>query len=46
MKLSFPGGAPSLVKQWQNTLGGSSPLIANNVLYLVSRRRCRRIRRL
>ena len=28
------GGAPSLMEQWQNTQGGSSPLVANNVLYL------------
>ena len=27
------GGAPSLVEQWRNTQGGSSPLVANNVLY-------------
>jgi hypothetical protein len=33
MKLTFPGGAPSLVKQWQKSLGGFSPLVANNVLY-------------
>jgi outer membrane protein assembly factor BamB len=26
-------GAPSLVEQWRNTQGGSSPLVANNVLY-------------
>jgi PQQ-like domain len=36
MKLTFPGGAPSLVKQWQNSLGGSSPLVANNVLYFAN----------
>ena len=36
MKLAFPGGAPSLVKQWQNSLGGSSPLVANNVLYFAN----------
>jgi len=36
MKLTFPGGAPSLVKQWQNGLGGSSPLVANNVLYFAN----------
>jgi malectin (di-glucose binding ER protein)/glycosyl hydrolase family 64 (putative beta-1,3-glucanase) len=36
MKLTFPGGAPSLVKQWQNSLGGSSPLMANNVLYFAN----------
>ena len=36
MKLTFPGGAPSLVKQWQNSLGGSSPLVANNVIYFAN----------
>jgi len=36
MKLTFPGGAPSLVKQWQSSLGGSSPLVANNVLYFAN----------
>ena len=36
MKLTFPAGAPSLVKQWQNSLGGSSPLVANNVLYFAN----------
>jgi hypothetical protein len=41
MKLTFPGGAPSLVKQWQNSLGGSSPLVANNVLYFANATRIR-----
>jgi outer membrane protein assembly factor BamB len=27
------GGAPSLVERWNSTQGGSSPLVANNVLY-------------
>jgi outer membrane protein assembly factor BamB len=27
------GGAPSLIEQWHNTQGGSSPLVANDVLY-------------
>ncbi|HEX5865990.1 MAG TPA: PQQ-binding-like beta-propeller repeat protein [Casimicrobiaceae bacterium] len=27
------GGAPSLLEQWHNTRGGSSALVANNVLY-------------
>jgi hypothetical protein len=34
-RLEFPGGVPSLVKQWQKTLAGTSPLVANNVLYQV-----------
>ena len=33
LKLTFPGGAPTLATQWQNTLRGFSPLVANNVLY-------------
>lgn len=33
LKLTFPGGAPTLAKQWQNTLRGFSPLVANNILY-------------
>jgi hypothetical protein len=36
MKRTFPGGAPSVVKQWQNSLDGSSPLVANNVLYFAN----------
>src|SRR5262245_20882040 len=36
MKLTFPSRAPSLVKQWQSSLGGSSPLVANNVLYFTN----------
>jgi len=36
MKLTFPGGVPSLVKQWQTSFGGSSPLVANNVLYFTN----------
>ena len=27
------GGSPMLVAQWQTSAGGSSPLVANNVLY-------------
>jgi outer membrane protein assembly factor BamB len=27
------GGVPSLVEQWHSSQGGSSPLVANNVLY-------------
>ncbi|HLX27990.1 MAG TPA: PQQ-binding-like beta-propeller repeat protein [Casimicrobiaceae bacterium] len=30
------GGHPSLVVRWQNRVGGSSPLLANNVLYFAS----------
>jgi hypothetical protein len=30
------GGAPALEPQWQNSAGGSSPLMANNVLYYAS----------
>jgi hypothetical protein len=34
LRLAFDaGGSPSLVVQWQNSRGGSSPLVANNVLY-------------
>ncbi len=33
LRLEFPGGVPSLVKQWQSSLNGTSPLVANNVLY-------------
>ena len=33
LKLTFPGGAPTLATLWQNTLRGFSPLVANNVLY-------------
>ena len=33
LKLTFPGGVPSLVKQWQQSYAGSSPLVANNVLF-------------
>ena len=36
LKLTFPGGVPSLVKQWKKPLTGSSPLVANNVLYFAS----------
>ncbi len=35
-KLAFPGGAPSLALQWQKSFSGSSPLVANNVLYFSS----------
>ena len=33
LKLTFPGGVPSLVMQWKQSYGGSSPLVANNVVY-------------
>jgi hypothetical protein len=33
-KLTFPSGAPALALQWNNTIGRSSPLVANNVLYI------------
>ena len=33
LRLEFPGGVPSLVKQWQSSLNGTSPLVVNNVLY-------------
>ena len=36
LKLTFSGGVPSLVKQWKKPLTGSSPLVANNVLYFAS----------
>ena len=37
LRLAFDaGGNPSLVVQWQNGLGGSSPLMANNILYYAS----------
>ena len=35
LRLEFPGGVPSLVKQWQTSMNGTSPLVANNVLYQV-----------
>ena len=35
-RLEFPGGAPSLVKKWQSAFFGTSPLVANNVLYLAN----------
>jgi len=33
LKLTITNGTPTLVTQWQNTLTGFSPLMANNVLY-------------
>ena len=33
LKLAVTGGVPALSSQWQNTGGGFSPLVANNVLY-------------
>ena len=33
LRLSVTAGVPSLVEQWTNSNGGSSPMIANNVLY-------------
>jgi PQQ-like domain len=33
LKLTLPGGVPTLVTQWHNNLAGFSPLVANNVLY-------------
>ncbi len=33
-KLTFPSGSPALALQWNNTIGRSSPLVANNVLYI------------
>jgi outer membrane protein assembly factor BamB len=33
LKLVLSGGTPTLQKVWQNTGGGSSPLIANGVLF-------------
>src|SRR5262245_6090171 len=35
-KLTIPSGVPTLVKQWQKTTAGQSPLVANNVLYFAS----------
>jgi hypothetical protein len=32
-RLEFPGGAPMLVRQWQQPLPGKSPLVANNVVF-------------
>jgi hypothetical protein len=34
LRLEFPGGVPSLVPKWQGS-SGTSPLVANNVLYQV-----------
>src|SRR5579859_2411585 len=36
LKLVVTGGNPSLVKQWQNGNGGTSPIVANGVLYYAS----------
>ncbi len=33
LKLTISGGVPSLAKVWQKSYAGSSPLVANNVLY-------------
>jgi hypothetical protein len=33
LKLTFPGGTPTLVTQWQSGNSGFSPLVANSVLY-------------
>jgi outer membrane protein assembly factor BamB len=33
LKLVVTSGNPSLVKQWQNASGGTSPIVANGVLY-------------
>jgi hypothetical protein len=33
LKLSVTNGIPALAAQWQNPQGGTSPLVANNVLY-------------
>ena len=33
LKLSVTGGLPALAAQWQNAQGGTSPLVANGVLY-------------
>lgn len=33
LKLSVVGGVPSLAMQWKNSSGGSSPSVANGVLY-------------
>jgi putative pyrroloquinoline-quinone binding quinoprotein len=35
-RLEFPEGAPWLVKKWQSSLNGRSPLVANNVLYFAN----------
>src|SRR5215471_9916655 len=35
-KLTFPSGVPTLAKQWQKTTTGTSPLVANNVLYFAA----------
>src|SRR5262249_26396461 len=33
LKLTVAGGVPSLASQWSKSLGGFSPIVANNVLY-------------
>ena len=33
LRLIFPSGVPTLEKRWQSASGGTSPLVANNVLY-------------
>ncbi len=33
-KLTFPSGAPALALQWNNGITRSSPIVANNVLYI------------
>src|SRR5215471_6349737 len=35
-RLEFPSGTPWLTKQWQSSLNGRSPLVANNVLYFAN----------
>jgi hypothetical protein len=33
-RLTFPSGSPALALQWNNTITRSSPIVANNVLYI------------
>ncbi|MHB8624967.1 MAG: outer membrane protein assembly factor BamB family protein [Aggregatilineales bacterium] len=35
LKLSYTGSVPKLTKVWQNSAGGTSPIIANNILFYV-----------
>ncbi len=35
MKLSYTGSTPKLTKVWQNSTGGTSPMIADNILFYI-----------
>lgn len=35
LKLSYSGSVPKLTKVWQNSVGGTSPIIADNILFYI-----------